>query len=385
LLEGLTGVVVSEATARRQTEAAGAACVALQEAEVERIERELPEAAPGPEKQLWSVDGVLIPLVHGEWAEVKTLVIGEVAEPVQEQGEWVVHTPELSYFSRWTDADTLGRLAWVETQRRGVENARQVCAVADGAEWEQGFFDFHRPDAVRILDFAHAAERIAAVGQAVWGEGTEATQQWVAGQWHRLKQEGPADVLAELRSLREAHPGLSVVAENLAYLEKREAHRQYPTFRAQGWPIGSGSVESGNQLVVEDRLKGSGMHWPREHVDPLLALRNVVCNDRWDEMWPPIAEQVRQQAAQQRQERRERHRHAQPQPSTPTSPPPPAPAPPPIKPAPPPTAAPSQPCPTPSTAGALQQRRPAPDHPWRRMPIGRARYGPSPPNPCVKN
>ena len=63
------------------------------------------------------------------------------------------------------------------------------------------------------------------------------------------------------------------------------AHMQYPTFLAAGWPIGDGAVESGNKLVVEARLKGSGMHWAWPHVDPMLALRNIVCNDRWDEDW----------------------------------------------------------------------------------------------------
>jgi len=30
----------------------------------------------------------------------------------------------------------------------------------------------------------------------------------------------------------------------LSHLQKREAHMQYPTYQAAGWPIGSGSVES---------------------------------------------------------------------------------------------------------------------------------------------
>ncbi len=34
----------------------------------------------------------MVPLVGGEWAEVKTLVIGEVQPPVIEKGEPVVHT-----------------------------------------------------------------------------------------------------------------------------------------------------------------------------------------------------------------------------------------------------------------------------------------------------
>jgi hypothetical protein len=30
------------------------------------------------------------------------------------------------------------------------------------------------------------------------------------------------------------------------------------------------------------------MHWAEEHVDPLLALRNAVCNHRWPAIWEQI-------------------------------------------------------------------------------------------------
>jgi|GEM_PF-6052956 hypothetical protein len=45
------------------------------------------------------------------------------------------------------------------------------------------------------------------------------------------------------------------------------------------------SVESANKLVVEARLKGASMHWQRQNVNPMLALRNGVCNERWLETW----------------------------------------------------------------------------------------------------
>ena len=67
--------------------------------------------------------GRMIPLVGGDWAEVKTLVIGEVQPPGDGKGETVIHTTEHSYFSRLTDSETFQRLALVETQRRGVETA----------------------------------------------------------------------------------------------------------------------------------------------------------------------------------------------------------------------------------------------------------------------
>src|SRR5207248_1417864 len=81
-------------------------------------------------------------------------------------------------------------------------------------------------------------------------------------------------------------------------LHKREAHMQYPTYQQAGWPIGSGSVESANKVVVEARLKGAGMRWERHNVNPMLVLRNAVCNRRWDETWQ-AARRQRQQSRQQ--------------------------------------------------------------------------------------
>jgi len=369
---------VSRPTVERTTEAAGAAYVQIQEQEVERLERETPVPPAGPAKQFLSVDGAFVPLVGGEWGEVKTMVIGEVLPPVQRRGEMVVETRNLSYFSRLVDSDTFQRLALVETHRRGVESAGQVGAVTDGAEWIQSFVDFHRPDALRILDFPHAGEHVAKIGQAKFGEGTPEVMAWLPQQLHQLKHTGPAAVLTELRLLVEGLPSSANLTEPLTYLEKREALMQYPLFQAAGWPIGDGAVESGNKLVVEARLKGSGMHWARPHVNPMLALRNVACNDRWEEAWPQIALALRQQDQQRRSEhRKSRHtlRHPQPQltpelravnldpPRT--------------------VAAPhdrvdQRPVPADTSAETKPAGpwRPPANHPWRHMPLGKARFKP---------
>jgi hypothetical protein len=361
-------VDVSRPTVERLTEAAGAAYVACQTAEVQRIERELPVPAPGPAKQFLSVDGAMVPLVGGVWAEVKTLVIGEVQPSVLSKGERVIHTSDLSYFSRLTDADTFQRLALVETQRRGVETAGAVAAVTDGAEWIPKFVDHHRYDAVRILDFPHAGQYLSQAGQAVWGEGSAEAKSWFEAQLHDLKHTGPETVLAELRRLVGLKPEQAGLVEVLQYLEKRQAQLQYPLFLAAGWPIGDGAVESGNKLVVEARLKGSGMHWAREHVDPLLALRNIVCSDRWAEAWPQITQTLRQQARQRRSARHAKRCQA-PQPAQTAQAP----------------AAPisadrveTQPASSqlPPKAISTEPWRPPANHPWRRMPVGRARFQP---------
>ncbi len=297
LLTWLTGATVTEPSARRLGLRAGAAYVAHQEAEAARIAREFPPAPPGPSKQLLEVDGAMVPLVGGAWTEVKTLVIGEIGEPRLADGEWVVHSQALSYFSRCSTAERFGEQALGEVHRRGVERAQTVAAVTDGAEWEQAFIDLHRADAVRILDFPHAAQRLPLIAQALWGADPSAAGEWAAERARQLKQEGPAPLLAELTQLALAHPEAPGLDEQQAYLQKREAHMQYPEYRARGLPLGSGAVESGNKLVVEARLKGAGMHWARAHVDPMLALRNVVCSDRWEEAWPQMAVRLQPLAA----------------------------------------------------------------------------------------
>ena len=64
-------------------------------------------------------------------------------------------------------AEDFTRLMLVETHRRGLERSPQVGAVVDGAEWLQGVIDYHAPKAVRILDFAHAAQRLSAIAQVI--------------------------------------------------------------------------------------------------------------------------------------------------------------------------------------------------------------------------
>jgi hypothetical protein len=81
---------------------------------------------------------------------------------------------------------------------------------------------------------------------------------------------------------------------------------QYPAYQEAGWPIGSGMVESANKLVVEARLKGAGRHWERRHVNPMLVLRNAVCNERWHETWQTGLTHRLAARSHRRQERTER-------------------------------------------------------------------------------
>ena len=76
----LLGVAVSEPTVRRVGEAVGAAYVALQSEQTAELERDAPPAPAGAARMVVSADGAMVPLLHGEWGEVRTLAIGAVVK-----------------------------------------------------------------------------------------------------------------------------------------------------------------------------------------------------------------------------------------------------------------------------------------------------------------
>jgi hypothetical protein len=93
LFTAFTGASVSKAGCRRLTERAGAVQVAHQEAAVQAMEAgELVEPERVAEKLLLSADGAMVPLVGGEWAEVRTLAIGEVQVEEKEEGQPEIRT-----------------------------------------------------------------------------------------------------------------------------------------------------------------------------------------------------------------------------------------------------------------------------------------------------
>ncbi len=165
-------------------------------------------------------------------------------------------------------------------------------------------------DIDQMPDFPHAAQRLSAILEAVQQAGHVLPFDALTRSLHLLKHDGPGPVLRWLRHLTCSLLEVGKIRENLAYLHKREAFMQYPRSRDAGWPIGSGMVESANKLVMQTRLKGPGMHWAGSHVNPMLALRNAVCNDRWSEAWAQTSfvclDKRRQERVSQTQERQQK-------------------------------------------------------------------------------
>ena len=308
LLAALRGVRVDEATVRRLTYAAGHAALALP----------VPHAAPQPPACLQlSLDATTVRVVGGDWVAVKLAACGAlVPGAADDQGQPTARTAQVSYVARWEPAAAFGPTITPEALHRGIDRALAVVSPNDGARWIQEALDLVAPQAVRILDCPHAAEHLGLLAGLVHGADTPAAAAWVAAQRAALLTQGAAPLLDALAACQaqgpcagaRATPGgqapTDQLAREVAYCTSRAAQLAYPTFRQRGYPRGSGCVESGHRVVTAARLKLAGQQWATPHLNPLLALRCTLCNNRWDATWPTLWTRWRRQHRTARHARR---------------------------------------------------------------------------------
>ncbi len=150
-----------------------------------------------------------------------------------------------------------------------------------------------------ILDFFHASEHVHEFARALHDDKDERSQEQ-AGVWcHTLKHEGGEALLAELESLDLAENSEAVreCHRQLCNYVRNNRHRMdYPRYVANGWQIGSGSIESACKTVINQRLNGSGMRWSEHGTDELAHVRALRKSEptAWHDYWarPPTRSAV---------------------------------------------------------------------------------------------
>ena len=283
---------ISDDTVRRVTEAAGAVWCQVELDVLTAHEAAVltpgapPVAIPDPDPFAPTatiglcLDGAMVPLVDGEWQEVRTLTVSRVVVTDAE-----VRTTDLSYVSQLAPAAVFAHTIGVELTRRGVlTHPGTVVAVSDGAVWIQEALDLQVPQAERVLDVMHAVEYLADAAKASFGPETAATSEWLGIWRHALRAGRWREVLTALEAL----PSSPERTNALRYLGSRTAMLAYDRCDRAGWPVGSGTVESANKLVVEARMKGAGRHWHPGSVNPMVGLCAVMASRRWEQAWPRI-------------------------------------------------------------------------------------------------
>lgn len=281
LLGRMAGVLVS--TEKMQ---------ALVRAEGARATETLTAGPPDP----WRADPAAGPLTVGidggmvfvdqRWQEVKLACLYDIRDRVVTPTRGTLTTRSVVAVRGTPEA--LAAQLWPQAAALGAGH-RRVVVLGDGAPWIWNLAGELFPDRVEILDWYHADEHISAVARTLYGEGTEKAMTWRTTQLDRLAADGVDLVIEGLRFLG-AHQRTTakrtVVADLERYLTTNRARMRYQTFRAAGYAIGSGAVESAVSHVVQQRMKRVGMRWRAPGADAMLALRSIYrTTGAWDHCW----------------------------------------------------------------------------------------------------
>jgi hypothetical protein len=251
LLTRLLRIEVSPSAVYRATRAVGEA---------------LPQAAllePVADEPLYlQVDGSLV-FTDAGWQEVK---VGRVFARDATTGEGDLASSQY--------CAVLGAHTAFEAQlEQLVPATRDVVFLSDGARWIEQWVARTYPQAVKILDFYHAVEHLAAAVH-----GLALPPGWLACQRTLLLASQSGRVLEHVAQL----PGIppARLADLQGYYRHNQPRMDYAAFRAAGYAIGSGAIEAAHKTLLQVRMKRSGQRWNPQHVPAMLKLRVAVKSNK---------------------------------------------------------------------------------------------------------
>jgi hypothetical protein len=288
ILQRFAGVRLSASTVLRCTEGAGERLRAQQKEGrmVQPMQAEPKWTAPrqpGQPTAYVGLDAFSVPMqgVAASKAEHRMLYTALLYTPEKE------HTRYLVDF----ELEALAEQVRWQARALGIAQVSDLIAVTDGGNGLEEALQRHlAEDLTTILDWYHAAEHLGAFAKIWHARDLEACAQWQDQAKGILYEHGGDALLAYLHAI-DLPPGTSAEVQEelrklLGYFENNRHRTDYPTYRHNGWDIGSGPTEAGCKIIGE-RLKGSGMRWVEDGAATVAALRALYVSSGklWDGFW----------------------------------------------------------------------------------------------------
>jgi hypothetical protein len=205
--------------------------------------------------------------------------LDEKGHPVRDEGS-------TSYVGAIETSEDFGRRIYAEAKRRGVDRAKEVAVLGDGATWIWNIADEAFPGAVQIIDLYHAREHYWKAGRAVLDDDKKKLYKWADKRRKELDNGRVEKVIEAIRQLSPSSECYREICEKtINYFEKNKERMRYNVFRKKGYFVGSGVLEAGCRSVIGQRLKQSGMHWSVEGANNIISLRCCFFSNRWEDFW----------------------------------------------------------------------------------------------------
>jgi len=257
----------------------------LDDAVMLRRERETPR----PLRLYGSLDGGRVRVRNEDppWRELKVGAWFEANghPPTTADGEWTIQAHNITYYSDIAQAGDFGKTVWATGVQRQADRALELIFLGDGACWIWDVVDLYFPKAVQIVDWFHACEYLTPVAKAAFSDAQQ-QHQWLQQIKDHLWQ---GNLLAVIDACQQhVQPQLKrdddPAQVAVRYFRNNRHRMDYPTYRANGYQIGSGTIESGVKQIASQRMKVSGARWNLDSARFVAKARAAFLSGHWHDL-----------------------------------------------------------------------------------------------------
>lgn len=242
----------------------------------------LPDAKDDHKQQKGvSMDGGMVNIRQEGWKEFKIGAIFDVEHRFERDeltNELVerAHGINVDYTAILGKVEQFAPAFWVSAVQRDIPTAAETSVTADGAEWIWNTTADLFPDSIQIIDWYHACQHLADAAKALYPDDQMKEKRWFKRRQDDLFQGNIWKITQPLDQQN--------LTEYSHYFHVHQRRMHYQAFQENGYPIGSGTVESGVKQF-KARLTGAGMRWSRQAADWMLLLRAAILGNTFDHLW----------------------------------------------------------------------------------------------------
>ena len=277
VLAQLLGITLSAKQIQRVSEHYGQA-LEDQQQQYQQQEQEAPVLKlKAPQEPVYvMMDGSMVFTREEGWKEMKVgrLFNQSACTPIQEHRNQILQSLYVCHLGN--------HKAFLDKWESYCEPYQHKICIADGAKWIWNWVEDCYPQAVQILDFFHAAEKLGCYAALQYPDSVE-RHKWMEQQQQRLRNNEADKIIAELKisstNNKEAEKARTDV---IRYYENNLSRMQYKTYLDKGYLIGSGAIEAAHRNVIQQRLKLSGQRWSVKGAQQIANLRAFKKSNQWN-------------------------------------------------------------------------------------------------------
>jgi hypothetical protein len=235
------------------------------------------------QRKALSMDGGMVNIRGEGWREMKVGAVFDVEtrlerNPQTQQLDEMAHGVNVHYTAVLGSKNDFTPALWALAVQHQLPTAKERAVIGDGAAWVWNVAEDVCPDGQQIVDWFHAVQHLAEAANTLYPDDKDLNkrQRWLKTYKDHLYRGCIHKIIAALH--KQKRPDLA------SYFEHHQRRMQYLEFREDGFPIGSGAIESGVKQFKQ-RLTGAGMRWHPDNAQRMLVIRAAVLSEDFHDLW----------------------------------------------------------------------------------------------------